>query len=312
MDIIDVDCPRCGNFPQSPGHGSFRIELSKMPAFLAAKGVAVTDLGEANRLIGAYLSVYTRECTNTHREPELINLLDPKGLERLAETYAFTPIPQKFGKLLRLIAERTAFPGSSAHVNLGLDYPALHAVEPREMLYYLRGLLREGLIEVDLSPVAKSESFDDDDLLPTVTLAGWKTITNSAEGSKIGFVAMSFATELDTAYSEGIEPAIREAGYEPLRVDRVEHNEKICDRIVAEIRRSLFLVADVTNQKPGVYFEAGLAMALGQQVIWSCREDDKNNVHFDTRQYNHIFWKSPAELRERLRDRIAATIGHNA
>jgi nucleoside 2-deoxyribosyltransferase len=92
-------------------------------------------------------------------------------------------------------------------------------------------------------------------------------------------------------------------------VDKVHHNEKICDRIVAEIRRSRFLIADVTMQPQGVYFEAGFAIALGLPVIWCCRRDDLANVHFDTRQYNHIVWDQPLDLRQQLADRIKATIG---
>jgi len=33
-------------------------------------------------------------------------------------------------------------------------------------------------------------------------------------------------------------------------------------------------------------------MGLGRQVIWTCRDDDLKNVHFDTRQYNHIVGKN--------------------
>jgi nucleoside 2-deoxyribosyltransferase len=91
-------------------------------------------------------------------------------------------------------------------------------------------------------------------------------------------------------------------------LDLVEHNEKICDRIIAEIRTCQFLVADVTLQRPGVYFEAGFAMGLGRPVIWTCRKDDLVDVHFDTRQYNHIDWKDSGGLRMRLADRIKATI----
>ena len=33
-------------------------------------------------------------------------------------------------------------------------------------------------------------------------------------------------------------------------------------------------------------------------------------IHFDTRQYNHIVWKNPVELREKLEKRIGAVVGH--
>ena len=46
----------------------------------------------------------------------------------------------------------------------------------------------------------------------------------------------------------------------------------------------------------------------GLDVIWTCRSDHLGDSHFDTRQYNHIEWESPGELRDKLRDRILATI----
>ena len=57
-----------------------------------------------------------------------------------------------------------------------------------------------------------------------------------------------------------------------------------------------------------MYFEAGFAMGLGRPVIWTCRKDDIDNAHFDTRQYNHIVWENEKELYEKLKNRIEATI----
>jgi nucleoside 2-deoxyribosyltransferase len=78
---------------------------------------------------------------------------------------------------------------------------------------------------------------------------------------------------------------------------------------MAEIRRSGLIVADFTGNRGGVYFEAGFAMGLGLPVIWTVRQDDIDAVHFDTRQYNHITWSTPQELREKLYNRVMATIG---
>lgn len=134
-----------------------------------------------------------------------------------------------------------------------------------------------------------------------------------SSGSKQAFVAMWFDESMKGAYEEGIELAIREAGYEPLRIDRKEHINKIDDEIIAEIRRSRFLVADFTQgesgARGGVYYEAGFAHGLNIPVIFTCQEDAIGKVHFDTRQYNHITWKTPEELQTRLVQRISATIG---
>ena len=95
-----------------------------------------------------------------------------------------------------------------------------------------------------------------------------------------------------------------------IRIDRVHHNEKICDKILAEIRRCQFTVADFTRQSQGVYFEAGFAMTLGREVIRTCQEIEvaEKKLHFDTRQYPLIPWKDPADLRQQLSERINALI----
>ena len=132
-------------------------------------------------------------------------------------------------------------------------------------------------------------------------------------GSKQAFVAMWFHESMNAAYEKGIAPAIREAGYEPLRIDQKDHINKIDDEIIAEIRRSRFLVADFTQgesgARGGVYYEAGFTQGFNIPVIFTCREDVLDKVHFDTRQYNHINWKTPEELQARLARRMSAIVG---
>lgn len=59
----------------------------------------------------------------------------------------------------------------------------------------------------------------------------------------------------------------------------------------------------------GVYYEAGFAGGLGIPVIWTVAKDSLDDVHFDTRQYNHIVWDAPETLRKLLAARIGAVIG---
>jgi hypothetical protein len=49
---------------------------------------------------------------------------------------------------------------------------------------------------------------------------------------------MSFDASLEPAWSGGIYPGARDCECDPIRVDRVHHNEKICDKIVAEMECS--------------------------------------------------------------------------
>jgi nucleoside 2-deoxyribosyltransferase len=159
------------------------------------------------------------------------------------------------------------------------------------------------------------ESHDDSYEHVRLSIDGWARyhdLRSTRSDSHQAFVAMWFADELTPAWTQGIRPGLEDAGYTAVRLDAVEHNEKIDDRIIAEIRRSGLVVADLTGGRANVYFEAGFAMGLGVPVIWTCREDHLDDLHFDTRQYNYIGWTTPAELRERLRLRIEATLPRKA
>lgn len=138
-------------------------------------------------------------------------------------------------------------------------------------------------------------------------------LSRANPNSEQAFVAMWFDPSMNEAYDQGIDPAIQAAGYRPQRIDRKEHVNRIDDEIIAEIRRSRFVVADFTSepQQPrgGVYFEAGFALGLGIPVIWMCHKDIIGEIHFDTRQYNHIAWIDPNDLFTQLKNRIEAVIG---
>lgn len=136
-----------------------------------------------------------------------------------------------------------------------------------------------------------------------------KTVTDFSQA----FVAIWFDASMSEIYEKGIKPAIDNSGYRAFRVDMAEDIDRIDDRIIAEIRRSRFIIADFTHgdegARGGVYYEAGFAHGLGIPVIFTCRKDLINKLHFDTRQYNHIAWETAEDLRTKLGNRISATIG---
>lgn len=131
------------------------------------------------------------------------------------------------------------------------------------------------------------------------------SVPNSAQG----FVAMSFSEELREAWVNGFDPAIRAAGYRPMRIDAKDYAGGVMDEIIAEIRQSRFVVADCTQQRNGVYYEAGFAVGLGLTVIPTCRGDDMKNRHFDIQHLNTLEWKKPADLISKLAERIIAVVG---
>ncbi|MGA2794994.1 MAG: hypothetical protein ABSE69_15980 [Roseiarcus sp.] len=123
------------------------------------------------------------------------------------------------------------------------------------------------------------------------------------------FVAMAFDKTMTELYDKGFFEAITGAGYAPLRIDRKDHDEKIDDQIIAEIRRSAFMVADFTKHRAGVYYEAGFAHGLGRRVLFTCKSNELKDLHFDVRQYNTIPWDTPQDLVAPLQNRILALFG---
>ncbi len=148
-----------------------------------------------------------------------------------------------------------------------------------------------------------------------VTADGYERIADLdvSPSSAQGFVAMWFDPHMAEVRDRGIKPGVEDAGYEPLVIDEKNFLGKIDDQIIAEIRRSRFLVADFTHGDKGirgaVCYEAGFAHGLNIPVIFTCKNEQVEGLPFDTRQYPHILWKDPDDLREQLTNRIRAILG---
>ncbi|RMF96265.1 MAG: hypothetical protein D6734_03900 [Candidatus Schekmanbacteria bacterium] len=233
-----------------------------------------------------------------HENGEVANL-STSNIRSLVDSIAIPSDPFEYiDKLIEYVFQKTSKVANTIQLRTSFDYPVICAENSKQFNYILEKALALGYLEK-----TQSNNF-------RLSLDGWKRIkelTKVRKDSKQAFVAMWFNQSMDKAWEHGIKPALKETGYKPIRIDLLEHNEKICDRIIAEIRKSGLLVADFTGHRGGVYFEAGFALGLGIPVIWTCKEDDKDNLHFDTRQYNHVIWKNALDLKQKLINRILAS-----
>jgi hypothetical protein len=179
-----------------------------------------------------------------------------------------------------------------------LDFPITYSKTETEFKRLATNAKDEGLIE-----------WTNHGML--LTFKGWEradALLQKQVKSDQAFVAMHFHDALKEVWSEGFYEGLKDAGYVPIRIDKLEHNEMINDRMMAEIRRSGLMVVDCTSQRHNVYFEAGFALGLGIPTIWTCRSDDLANLHFDTKPFNFIAWTDTTDLRKKLADRINATL----
>lgn len=279
-DVKTVTCPRCGEYQ------------------ITDRGVETLD-AKSFRSVAHRMSWVTRQASD--RGGPVVIKQDTIG-ELLAAAPKDGDLIETGDRLLEWIGSRSHRFGGAVRIEAANDYPVICARDAEEFGYILDYLRDRDYVR------PHKRGANGIELAPN----GWERLERlrvPGRESRTAFVAMSFASEMKDAYSHGIRPAIEEAGYSPVRVDGIEHIDRIDDRIVAEIRRSRFVVADCTGQRGGVYFEAGFAMGLGLPVLWACRSDDVGRLHFDTRQYNHVVWETPADLRVRLSARILAALG---
>jgi hypothetical protein len=273
-DGIQQRCPRCGDF--------------KLARATMIRRVPPSDKVK--------LSGWVRDQNQLGEVPELtsdrINLIAASPLPGIVE---------RADRLLGYAIRNQSTLGEPFNIDRSDFLAVTYSKDSDELVYLARFLNEEGLINL-------------------VTLEGGNEITprgymryealqTQPSASAQGFVAMWFNESMREAYARGFEVGIRQAGYHSLRVDGVEHVGKMDDEIIAQIRRSRFVVADFTGHRAGVYFEAGFALGLNLPVIWSCRRDHISELHFDIRQFNCIDWTEPAELADRLQKRIEAVIG---
>jgi len=284
-DYYYVECPRCG---------SFKITRSAIHSF--------------NSFVESYpkkKQIITMISSWLYRNPEYT--ITTGDFKNRFKNLRMPNFHEKSDALLYALEAFTDHAGEL--INVYMDQPSWWAIcdcaneeELRELFDYLEA-------EKRISIPAKSFSSD---VQIKIAPAGWAHLEKMKESnpeSKQCFVAMSFNPDMRDVYDNGIYQAITAAGYDPCRVDDKEHIDKIDDKIIAEIRRSRFVVADFTGQKGGVYFEAGFALGLGLPVIWTCKKDEMESLHFDIRQYNCIDWDDIDDLRKRLVHRIEAVLG---
>jgi hypothetical protein len=247
------------------------------------------EFGRMNEAERAMISAYTRELYEDGSPVPALHILDNgEQIPRIIERYAKKTIQEKLNNLLLYVERNSDYFGEPFEVIKERDYPVTYSPNKDEFINIKRQAILAGFLERSSTENKVRMS--------------WKGMEKNDENKRtVGpstkcFVAMS------------CEPAIETTKYQPVLIERSEHNEKICDLILAEIRACKFAIVDVTLQKQNVYYEAGFAQGLNKDVIWSCRSNEKDNVHFDTRQYNHIFWDNSEDLHKKLIDRIRATI----
>lgn len=179
--------------------------------------------------------------------------------------------------------------------------------------------IRGGAARVQRPPWPGGESHrpGDQDLATAIAaqviaMLGWEGQQQAARHDLVDdglvFVISSFAPQMEPTYL-AIAAAAQAVGLRAERVKDVKGDYRITDQMLAMIRKARLVVADLTYERPNVYFELGYARGLGKTVITILRTG--TTPHFDVRDWPCLeyydFRPLEIDLLERLRFEVRAT-----
>ena len=169
-------------------------------------------------------------------------------------------------------------------------------------------LLNHNLITALIDEVMGGPRFTIRDLM--LTVQGWDYYHQLQKGEINGnkaFMAMAFDNEkLDVFLEKHLKPAVKQTGFELLKVSDNPQAGLIDNRIQVDIQNSAFVIVDLSDQNRGAYMEAGYALGLGKPVIFICDSENWNKRHFDVAHHETIKWDNdnPQEACENIKAAI--------
>lgn len=273
--LFRVDCPTCGAYVVTPD------VLSEIKEQLPERSVKSAVLSYAIRRMGRIFRL-----TN-----ELLHEFLKRNLPTAAE---------QADNFILWLGDKTT-PGQQIRVKEHEDYAAVGASLRQGLLYIIRSLRTEGLIE--------NQGFDVDACL---SFAGWKRYEDLKRGrsqSRKAFMAMEFGNSILDGVYEIFRSAIADTGFNLTKLDEQPKAGIIDNRLRVEIQTARFLVVDLTNENRGAYWEGGFAEGLGKPVFYSCRKSyfDEQKTHFDANHLYTVLWepdnfeKAAKELKAAIR-----------
>lgn len=320
-EFYEFRCPFCGNFSApNPGKHPYNLSLRRQNHQGTKEEF---DIETAKIIYLVHKKTFGRNDYPLITGDDLNIVKYPLSLSEQIDEYVLWA-----GKLLK-------YPGNDIKTQI---HEAFFGCANADNFWYLLDVLeQERIITKKLLEVDDFEklSLARDGALncyPSLSKKGWDKfdeLNRKKIESKQAFVAMWYNDKEDLkqakpnmmdVYTQALEPAIKNNGYEACVLNQIEHVNDINDEMISQIRKSKFLVADLTGYRGGVYWEAGFAYGLGLPVIYTCHrswlkpEYNDNNeiiregVHFDVEHRNMILWDNAKELKVKLANRIAAVI----
>lgn len=290
-DAFQIDCPHCGNFALS---GSLMAELPS----LRMQPDAQPKLSHALR---------------RSQESSARPLFDTYATEAVLKQQLPRPREQA-DYLVRWLAVNCSGPGEIVMVNYENNGAIVGAKSAAGFELVIDHLFDSGLVAGEKSRALGCS----DAAYTTLTFAGWEHYENLLRSGQVyrkAFMAMKFDDPtLNDLLEKVFKPSALKAGFDLFKLNDRPKAGLIDNRIRVEIQASDFIVADLSHDNNGAYWEAGYAEGLGKPVIYICERSkfQKDKTHFDTNHHHTILWDAdaPETCSEEFTATIRATLPH--
>lgn len=296
-DTYKINCKRCGNYEITED------ALTKFQrSDLADKTLSVSYWIRKNQTNDSK----TRIDINTMRSI-LIPFEQPK-------------LQEQEDNLLRFISSIIGKPDGYTSIPISHLISLVGAVDEGNVMYVADSLKKQGLIthqgfqytwyDGERHPIV-------DELKAQLTPVGWRRCEDLKTSNKvfIAFMAMEYKnSRLDEFYRVTLKPTLTEIGFDLRRLDEEPKAGIIDNHLRAEIKKAKLLIADLSTDNRGAYWEAGYAEGLGKEVIYICEKGKLKDIHFDTNHCQTVpfDWNDLDSFQKQLKATIRATFPSEA
>lgn len=123
-------------------------------------------------------------------------------------------------------------------------------------------------------------------------------------------VMMPFQAEYSGVYT-ALQTAVTSVGFNCVRADDFWEHQFVIQDIVNLIAKARIVICDCSGRNPNVFYEAGIAHALGKEVILIAQSE--SDVPFDLRHIRYVKYLNNSEglsaLSETIRSRVQTLAG---
>ncbi len=296
-DWLRFECPRCGLFEMTgTARGMTQGLLTPLSAAILSHTIRKMQKGDSVPRVSS----------------DLIEWLRKNG--RLPNT------SEQIRNLIQWMGDNSST--GQLHTIHYADFRSIIGVEnTSSVIYLLSALVDKGLLDLP-PPMLRilQENAGENISHIALSVAGWEkyeSLQKETTGSRTIFMAMQYGDpQLNSVMETCFKPSVHATGFELVLLNDPQRQSAglIDDRLRVEIRNSRMLIADMTHNNPGAYWEAGYAEGLGKPVIYTCEHgifhDKKTTPHFDTNHHLTVIWKNDSlgDVAKELKAVIRATL----